>query len=252
MSDVGDDPEVARIVSLLRRFLEIDDGELKRFIESNPSVVREDTHQYFKILVDKAIPGIRDPERHRMIADRMELLRGCIESGPSLAFQVYGLSHPVQPPQPGLARHCDQCGGSLGTASRFCPACGQPVREQLGRPSPAYSAAHEELFVEAEEGEVAWGRSVFMNVFAGAPSVVKCRFVVRRVTRESTVEVGSRPFNKEVNVPIEDMSGMYRKQAQEVLEEIDTAATADGWQRVPGGSFWYSRRYQRTSGASSR
>ena len=36
----------------------------------------------------------------------------------------------------------------------------------------------EYLQVEAEEGGMAVGSSVFLNVVAGAPSISKCRFVV--------------------------------------------------------------------------
>lgn len=248
MPEFSDDPDVERIVGLFRALLRVPNANLKEFITANPALLREDTHKYFAILADRLAVEIDDKQKLRLVAERMDLLRRCMESGIGQAVAFHSFDQAATHPHASTTsseKYCDQCGRPLRGKARFCSSCGESVEGVVPAAAGAESRAVEQLFIDAEEGATAWGRSVFMNIFAGAASEVRCRFVARRVSGTTTEEVGSVPFFKEVNIPFDDMTGPLRRDAQDALNTLDQAIVARGWRRVSSAGPWYSRRYER-------
>jgi len=139
---------------------------------------------------------------------------------------------------------CSECGKELGRTAKFCDQCGTAASAPRATPAER-NREIEYLSIEAEEGGMAIGASVFMNIVAGAPSISKCRFLLRVSSPGGSPVIGEAGFTKAINIPIEELSGADRQNAQEAVDYLHRAALADGWRPTASGSQWYSRRYER-------
>jgi F-box protein 11 len=100
------------------------------------------------------------------------------------------------------------------------------------------------LYVEAEELGMQFAASFLFNL-VGQRTADKCRFVARVDSPEGSRIVAESSFIKRGIDPIELLSELNRREAQDALDKLHEQLLRAGWSRVADGPHWYSRRYQR-------
>lgn len=149
--------------------------------------------------------------------------------------------------------YCVKCGTQLPESAAFCFKCGAATAATQSAPQTALAPppTWQTMELELREGGMA-GKATLVNTLLGGGTVTRCMVIANVNGPDGPEREEMAEFPLQTTYPLELLTGFDRQSGERVLDEIRRRLLSAGWEELPRGHAWYSHRYRRHVGGTSK